>query len=78
MQNNKKHDYISHIAKLQKKDMIRFWSSTQANYSIAGFQISFERHTTKYIIQYYLTSGLFVVVSWVGINIVIDEVKTYG
>ena len=70
IQNNKKHDYISQIDYLQQKDTIHFWSSTQANYSIAGFQITFHRHAIKYIIQYYVTSALFVFVSWVSKNIV--------
>ena len=68
VQNNKKHDYISHINYLQEKDTVHFWPSTQANYSIAGFQITFHRHAMKYITQYYVTSALFVCVSWVGIN----------
>ena len=67
IKNNKKNDYISNIETLKKKDMVRYWTSTQANYSIAGFRVRFDRHTTKYIIQYYLTSGLFVCVSWVCI-----------
>ena len=77
IQNNKKHDYISHINKLKRKDMKRYWSSTQANYSIAGFQISFDRHTAKYIIQYYLTSGFFVCVSWVSICCYSQKYSTF-
>merc|ERR1712150_144839 len=47
---------------------------TQANYSIAGFQITFHRHAIKYIIQYYLTSALFVCVSWASFLIEPDVV----
>ena len=58
-------DYIFTTQYLKEEDTVQLWVSTGRNYSVAGFEITFHRHVTKYIIQYYLTSGLFVVVSWV-------------
>ena len=34
-------------------------------FSLAGFEMTLERHVSHYIITYYLPSGLFVVVSWI-------------
>ena len=36
------------------------------NYSVSGFQLVLSRKASFYIVTYYLPSGLFVVVSWVG------------
>ena len=47
------------------KDRIYFWEGTGTNYSLDGFEMVFTRHKLQYIIQYYITSGLLVVVSWV-------------
>ena len=59
-------DYDVVINRLSKKDRIYFWEGTGTNYSIDGFGIVFKRHKLQYIIQYYITSGLLVVVSWVS------------
>ena len=37
-------------------------------FSVAGFDMKFSRYVLKYVIQYYLTSGIFVIVSWVRHN----------
>ena len=34
------------------------------NLSLTGFNVDITRHYYKYLIVYYLPSGLFVVVSW--------------
>ena len=78
VQNNNMHDFISHIDYLNEDETVLYWSSTQANYSIAGFKITFHRHTVKYIIQYYLTSGLFVCVSWVSTLFVWQCIFSYS
>ena len=58
-------DYHLHVNKLKNKDQYWYWEGTNKNYSLAGFEMMFQRHTTKYIVEYYLPSGLFVVTSWV-------------
>ena len=61
-------DYDVVINRLNKRDRIYFWEGTGTNFSIDGFGIVFTRHKLQYIIQYYITSGLLVVVSWVSSN----------
>ena len=58
-------DYDIEIHDLDQKDKIYYWEGTGSNYSLAGFELEFRRHKLQYIIQYYIPSGLFVVVSWV-------------
>ena len=58
-------DYEVKVQKLRKEDQLLFWEGTGNNYSIAGVEIQLQRNTLKYIIQYYIPSGLFVMVSWV-------------
>lgn len=60
-------DYEMKIQLLKEKDRVFFWEGTRSNYSIAGFEMQFYRHKMTYIIQYYITSGLIVIVSWVRI-----------
>ena len=46
-----------------------------------GFEMRLSRHVLKYLYIYYLPSGLFVVVSWVGFLIppeVIDYLWLYA
>ena len=68
LDNNNILGYIFKTELLKEKDSVQLWASTGRNYSVSGFEITFSRHVTKYIIQYYLTSSLFVVVSWVRTN----------
>ena len=58
-------DYDIEIHDLDQKDKIYYWEGTGSNYSLAGFELEFRRYKLQYIIQYYIPSGLFVVVSWV-------------
>ena len=58
-------DYDFKASRLKEDDIVQYWSSTGKNYSVAGFEIRLQRHALQYIVQYYLTTGLFVVVSWV-------------
>ena len=51
---------------LKEEDRVFYFESTNSNYSLAGVEIQLRRHKAKYILQYYCTSGLFVVVSWVS------------
>ena len=57
--------YDIDIKPLKKKDTVFRWPAIGSNYSLAGFEIHLTRHVKEYIIDYYLTSGLFVIVSWV-------------
>lgn len=36
------------------------------NYSVAGFKLNFRRKSANYIFNYYIPSGLFVLVSWMS------------
>ena len=58
-------DYSIDIIPLEEQDTIFHWLDI-ANYSVTGFQINLQRNTLKYLVNFYLPSGLFVVVSWVG------------
>ena len=60
-------DFTANIFPLEEEDKYSVWDS--GNYSLAGFEMRLERHTFKYIANYYLPSGLFVVVSWVCLTI---------
>ena len=42
-----------------------FEFSGNMNFTNAGFKMKMARHKVKYLINYYLPSGLFVIVSWV-------------
>ena len=65
LDNNEILEYIFTTKPLKVEDQVQYWVSTRKNYSVSGFQIKFYRHVTKHVVQYYLTSGLFVIVSWV-------------
>ena len=43
----------------------KFRLGIAANFSVVGGELIFTRKLTKYIYEYYIPSGLFVVVSWV-------------
>ena len=46
--------------------------SDRMNFTNAGFDLKMTRYKMKYIINYYIPSGLFVVVSWVSDTIEIE------
>ena len=58
-------DYHLNVKELEGRDLYWYWEGTKENYSLAGFEMNLQRHSTKYIVDYYLPSGLFVVTSWV-------------
>ena len=58
-------DYDVTLDYLKEEDRVFYFESTNSNYSLAGVEIQLRRNKAKYILQYYCTSGLFVVVSWV-------------
>ena len=63
-------DYDLDIKSMKEDDSQWFGAGTGYNYSLAGFEMTFRRHGMKYIVDYYLTSGLFVVISWVGFKFI--------
>ena len=60
---------LDYEIKLQKIKQVVSWDSfdftSHKNYTNGGFELIMKRHKLKYIINFYLPSGLFVVVSWV-------------
>ena len=57
--------YTSDITTLSKQ-FTKFEWSFHGNFSITGFQLILDRKIYNYIINFYLPSGLFVIVSWVS------------
>ena len=66
---NKILDYDIELRHLKPEDSHFVWES-MGNYSLAGFEIILKRNSLKYLFNYYLPSGMFVVVSWVRRNII--------
>ena len=62
-------DYHLDVDKLKETEQYWYWEGTNKNYSLAGFEMTLQRHTLKYIVEYYLPSGLFVVTSWVILEV---------
>ena len=58
-------DYNVALNPLKPEDSLFIWQSI-GNYSLTGFEMTLRRNSLKYLVNYYLPSGLFVVVSWVG------------
>ena len=63
---NKVVDYEITVQPLREEDTMYFWEGTGTNYSVGGIEIQFRRKPMPYIIEYYVTSALFVIVSWVS------------
>ena len=49
---------------LDPKDTIIYWANR--TYSQTGFQVDMARRRTPVLLQVYLPSGLFVIVSWIS------------
>ena len=58
-------DYNVELEPLKSKDSVFVWQSI-GNYSLTGYEMTLKRNSLKYIVNYYLPSGLFVIVSWVS------------
>ena len=56
-------DYTVQVGPLKLEDTLFSWAGA-GNYSITGFEMELKRNSLKYLINYYLPSGLFVIVSW--------------
>ena len=57
-------DYSVEILPLDEKDIFILRDGNK-NYSVSGFEMRLSRHSLRYFLNYYLPSGLFVMVSWV-------------
>jgi len=66
-------DYDISIHGLSARDRI-FEGGALGNYSLAGFEMILRRHFSHYVINYYLPSGLFVVVSWISFLVPADVI----
>jgi len=64
-QRNTIQDYEISTMPLREESLIFTWLDI-ANYSQTGFEFVLSRYTMKYIVNYYLPSGLFVITSWVS------------
>ena len=58
-------DYNIKLKPLKSEDSLFIWQSI-GNYSLTGYEMILKRNSLKYIVNYYLPSGLFVIVSWVS------------
>ena len=61
-------DYRIEVNPLKEEDSFYEWnfgSMSTVNMSLAGFELSLQRNIQKYLVNYYLPSGILVVVSWV-------------
>ena len=58
-------DYSVQILPLKEEDSLFIWQDI-GNYSLTGFEMRLRRNSLKYLVNYYLPSGLFVIVSWVN------------
>ena len=56
--------FDTQILPLNDKELYETWENEK--WSIAGFKLRLRRRHWKYIFNYYLSSGLFVVISWVS------------
>ena len=70
-------DYSVDIFPLDEKQAFYVWDGI-GNFSLTGFEIRWKRHNVKYVINYYLPSGLFVIVSWVSMEMKDVEKITLG
>ena len=58
----KKYGYLINITVIIR--LFLYDNGELGNLSLAGFNVHISRHYSKYLIVYYLPSGLFVLVSW--------------
>ena len=68
-------DYGVELTTLKEEDSIFIWQEI-GNFSLSGFEMKLGRNSLKYLVNYYLPSGLFVVVSWVCILFSFNHFKS--
>merc|ERR1719450_603119 len=66
-------DYAIEIRNLAPSDSILIFDGL-GNFSLAGFEMVLNRHSSPYIFTYYLPSGLFIVVSWISFFIPVNAI----
>jgi len=64
IENQRAQQYMINCTQLEENDTIIFWANR--TYSQTGFQVDMVRRRTPVLLQVYLPSGLFVVVSWIS------------
>lgn len=57
------HDYDIKVTPLNEEERTYVWLDI-GNFSLTGFKVQLTRNYMKYVFNYFLPSGLFVVVSW--------------
>ena len=66
-------EFDATIKSLEDSELMDTWE--QEEWSICGFKLGLKRRHEKYIFNYYLTSGLFVVISWVSFLVPTKDVN---
>ena len=66
-------EFDAKIIQLREPELIDIWEEEE--WSICGFNLELKRRHGKYIFNYYLTSGLFVVISWVSFLVPTKDVN---
>lgn len=66
-------EFDAKINQLENFEFMDTWEEEE--WSICGFKIELKRRHWKYIFNYYLTSGLFVVISWVSFLVPTKDVN---
>ena len=54
------HSCFQRLQALKPEDSFFEWTSINSNYSLTGYEMVLNRNSLKYIVNYYLPSGLFV------------------
>ena len=62
---------------LEEKDKI-YVDNWGWNYSVTGIDIWLQRYTTPFLLQFYLPSAMFVLISWIGFVIPHDSGERTG
>ena len=68
---------FSPLSEDQIRKSEKFFSGLGVQQSVAGFTIKLSRKVSVYIFDYFIPSGLFVVVSWVSLVIPPDAIPGY-
>ena len=68
-------DYGVELTALKEEDSTFIWQEI-GNFSLSGFEMKLGRNSLKYLVNYYLPSGLFVVVSWVCNSFIFKHFKS--
>ena len=62
-------DYDISIFNLSEENR-NHYHPVYGNYTLTGFEMKMQRKISKYVINYYIPSGIFVIVSWVSHSLI--------